>query len=1139
MSARPNDATIAQIDAARPDASTWLSANAGSGKTRVLTDRVARLLLEDVDPQNILCLTYTKAAASEMQNRLLKRLGTWAMKSNTELEQELAELGAAVGADPSYYKNARRLFAKAIETPGGLRIQTIHSFCASLLRRFPLEAGVTPQFTELDDRSSAQLREQVADDLATSSEGKLLLDMIAHLGGNEFEKFTASIVSNKEKFARELTEGEIKKLLGLPETADQNYPSNLALTGEEKILVEDLLTIRPSVSGSYQGFIDNLKSAVNLPNPTDATAALYELCLYQSSEKNGAYSKWASKSRNFPQSNHKKAVETFEPFIEGVHALMDRVHLAKNAELSLAAAQSTLALHAFARAFLARYDATKQSRGWLDFDDLILKTKALLTNPQVAEWVLYRLDGGIDHILVDEAQDTSPEQWAVIEELAREITSGQGAQAEKPRTIFVVGDKKQSIYSFQGADAAEFGRMQNLFQDKLSLHDKPLHSRNLAYSFRSASAILNTVDAVFEEQDSAAFEADARHIAFHETMPGRVDIWPIVEKSDKAEDPLWYDPLDILTPDDPVSVLAAKIASSIKQMIDSNALIPTKHTDGIWQARPIHEGDVLILLQRRSELFHEIIRACKLAGLEVAGADRLRIGEQIAVKDITALLKFLATQEDDLSLAAVLRSPLFGWSEQELFTLAANRKGYLWEALRSETVTHSATLEILNDLRRVTDFLRPYDLIERILTRHKGRQNILARLGYEAEDALDAFLTQALNYERASVPSLTGFLSWLESDDPEIKRQTEAAGKRIRVMTVHGSKGLEAPIVIMPDTADRKNEFRGQIVGVEGTALYKQSKDDSPAVLQDAVDQQIAAQQAERERLLYVSMTRAEKWLIIAAAGEAKSGGNSWYESVSNAAEKLPFEPVSHDGQIIQRLESGDWTALIDHSQSDLPQDAQIPLEPQFTKSAPDGPSRPQTCSASKLPGAKALAGSDGLDETAAMRFGTKVHLLLEHLPSVAPAERFTLAQGLLSGYDEKEENVAVCAEVETVLSNKALAPLFAENALSEVALSAPSATLGKRLHGIIDKLVLSGDRVLAVDFKTNATVPEAPQDTPLGILRQMGAYSEALALIYPNRKIETAILWTKTASLMTLPQDIVMKAYQDTTYLDDLPPTT
>ena len=521
MSARPNDATIAQIDAARPDASTWLSANAGSGKTRVLTDRVARLLLEDVDPQNILCLTYTKAAASEMQNRLLKRLGTWAMKSNTELEQELAELGAAVGADPSYYKNARRLFAKAIETPGGLRIQTIHSFCASLLRRFPLEAGVTPQFTELDDRSSAQLREQVADDLATSSEGKLLLDMISHLGGNEFEKFTASIVSNKAKFAQELTRADVCKTFNIPADLTQDkLLSEVFLGGEVELIAQILPFLAASEKVSDNRAHDKLAT---VKGPSLGALLTFESAFLTSSGKNPFSAKLTSYATNDTR-------ELYSHLAPQIEALILRVEAARPRRVALAAAQSTLALHAFARAFLARYDATKQSRGWLDFDDLILKTKALLTNPQVAEWVLYRLDGGIDHILVDEAQDTSPEQWAVIEELAREITSGQGAQAEKPRTIFVVGDKKQSIYSFQGADAAEFGRMQNLFQDKLSLHEKPLHSRNLAYSFRSASAILNTVDAVFEEQDGAGFEADARHIAFHETMPGRVDIWPIVEK---------------------------------------------------------------------------------------------------------------------------------------------------------------------------------------------------------------------------------------------------------------------------------------------------------------------------------------------------------------------------------------------------------------------------------------------------------------------------------------------------------------------------------------------------------------------------------------------------------------------------------
>ena len=1128
MTAIPNDATIAQIDAARPETSTWLSANAGSGKTRVLTDRVARLLLEEVDPQNILCLTYTKAAASEMQNRLLKRLGTWAMKPDAELQAELAELGAAKAADAGYYKNARRLFAKAIETPGGLRIQTIHSFCASLLRRFPLEAGVTPQFTELDDRTSAQLREQVADDLSSSEDAQVMLDIIAHLGGNDFEKFTASIVSNKAKFAKELTREELCASVNIPASLTLDTLVSDVFLGNESDLVSAILTALAA------GSKNDIKTHAKLAKFTGPS--LSSLSLLESVFLTGSSAKepFRAKLNDYATNDTRKALDHLATQIE---AFILRIEAARARRIALGAVESTLALHAFARAFLARYDAAKQARGWLDFDDLILKTKALLTNPQVAEWVLYRLDGGIDHILVDEAQDTSPEQWAVIEELAREITSGQGAQGDKPRTIFVVGDKKQSIYSFQGADAAEFSRMQNVFQDKLALHDEPLHPRNLAYSFRSAPAVLNTVDAVFDQRGDAGFEEDARHIAFHKTMPGRVDIWPLVEKAAKSEDLPWYEPLDILTPDDPVSILSAQIAASIKEMIDSKILIPTEAKEGEWQGRPVHEGDFLILLQRRSALFHEIIRACKEAGLKVAGADRLRIGEQIAVKDITALLKFLATQEDDLSLAAALRSPLFGWSEQDLFTLASSRKGYLWEALRAETETHPETLAILNDMRRVTDFLRPYDLIERLLTRHKGRQNILARLGYEAEDAVDAFLAQALNYERSAVPSLTGFLSWLESDDPEIKRQTEAGGQRIRVMTVHGSKGLEAPIVIMPDTADRKNDFKGQIVSSGETAYYKHSKEDTPPELQEAVDMKTEAQQAERERLLYVSMTRAEKWLIVAAAGEVKNG-KSWYHSITEAAKTLPFEGHIAAGQLIQRLETGDWSALRNASVPQTPEDS-IALEPHFAQRAPAGAPQPQSASASKLPGAKALAGETGQDETTAKRYGTKVHLLLEHLPNAPASDHTALVQTLLAGFDAPEENATAFAEARAVLAEPALAHIFAETALTEVALSAPSATLGKRLHGIVDRLIVSDSQVLAIDFKTNAVVPASAEETPVGVLRQMGAYAEALALIYPDHTIQTAILWSKTPKLMTLPHDLVMSAYQATGYLDDTPPAT
>ncbi|MEZ5714553.1 MAG: UvrD-helicase domain-containing protein [Paracoccaceae bacterium] len=502
---------------------------------------------------------------------------------------------------------------------------------------------------------------------------------------------------------------------------------------------------------------------------------------------------------------------------------MARVEATRLTRLNLAAARQSHALHRFATAFLRHYEARKQARGWLDFDDLIQRTRTLLNDPQVAAWVLYRLDGGIDHILVDEAQDTSPAQWNVIERLAQEFTAGMGARADVARTIFVVGDKKQSIYSFQGADPREFDRMQAEFRARLAATNRPLQSSVLEYSFRSAHAVLALVDRTFEGREGAGFAPDQRHKAFFDAMPGRVDLWPVVEKSDKPEPRDWYDPVDMLGPDEPVSILARQVAEGIAAMIGS-AHIPVKQgRSGDFALRPVHAGDILILVQRRSPLFHAIIRECKALGLPIAGADRLRIGGELAVRDVAALLRFLDLPEDDLSLATTLKSPLFGWNEQDLFTLAHGRKGFLWEALRADA-THGETLAILDDLRRQADFLRPYELIERILTRHRGRQRLLERLGREAEDGIDALLAQALAYERAAVPSLTGFLVWLDSGEVEIKRQMESAGRQIRVMTVHGAKGLEAPIVILPDTAKRKLEVKDQLLTGDPGAVAQPSR---------------------------------------------------------------------------------------------------------------------------------------------------------------------------------------------------------------------------------------------------------------------------------------------------------------------------
>ncbi|GGH29264.1 DNA helicase/exodeoxyribonuclease V, subunit A [Cribrihabitans marinus] len=1106
-----DDASARQVQAARPDASTWLAANAGSGKTRVLTDRVARLLLDGVDPQRILCLTYTKAAASEMQNRLFRRLGEWAMLDDAALHAALTDLGVPGGIDARRLAQARTLFARAIETPGGLKIQTIHSFCATLLRRFPLEAQVSPQFVEIEDRAAALLRQEIVEEMADGADASLIEAVAGFVTDTDFDKLTRAMTGRREGFDTPLGWADLLRLFDLPDGFDEPALLGEVFLGGE---IELLREIGPTLAESGG---NNAKAAARLDEvtaPDLAGLAILEGVLLTGP---GAKEPFAAKIGSFPtKALREGALARKMPQLE---ALMARVEAARNRRLELAAARKSHALHRFAAVFLPEYARRKQLRGWLDFDDLILKARALLTTPSVAAWVLYRLDGGIDHILVDEAQDTSPAQWDVIERLAQEFTSGQGARADVERTIFVVGDKKQSIYSFQGADPEAFDRMQREFGRRLSDSGSDLQDLTLEYSFRSSEAILRLVDLVFAGQDGAGFHKEAQHRAFKSDMPGRVDLWPVVEKVAEDEDGDWTDPVDRPGARHHTVILAETVARSIKEMIARGDTVPVDGPDGSAR-RPVRPGDIMILVQRRSDLFAEIIRACKSAGLPIAGADRLKVGAELAVKDLAALLSFLATPEDDLSLACALKSPLFGWSERQLFDLAHHRAPgeYLWTALRRHGGNHADTLATLRDLRGQTDFLRPYDLIERILTRHDGRRRLLGRLGNEAEDGINALLSQALGYERSDVPSLTGFLSWMQTDDLEIKRQMSGVGDMIRVMTVHGAKGLESPVVILPDTAKPAPHRDAEILVADGTPLWRVAKDDSPPLISEARAAARQRQEEERLRLLYVALTRAETWLIVAAAGDLGGAGDSWYDRVAAGMEPAGATRMENG---VLRLEHGDWTAapVIDLRPNPDRSDS---LPDMFRTPAARPAARPDTLSPSDLGGAKALPGDAGQDETAALARGTRLHLLLELLPGRAEADWPVIARHGLPDLPETER-AALLAEVSAVLSAPDLAAIFAAGALAEVAVSAD---LGpRRLHGVIDRLIVSPDRVLAVDFKTNATVPDTPEACPDGLLRQMGAYAQALGQIYPDRRIDTAILWTRTARLMPLPHDLVTRA--------------
>lgn len=1093
-----------QVQAAQPSFSTWLSANAGSGKTRVLTDRVARLLLGGVEPQHILCLTYTKAAASEMQNRLFRRLGDWAMKPDAELRSALAELGEGNDLNTERLAAARRLFARAIETPGGLRIQTIHSFCASLLRRFPLEAGVSPQFTELDDRTAQLLQDEIVEEMAEFIAPDLVADLAQAWTGEDFGALLRQIVGRRAQFAKPLHADSARRLFGLQEG------QTLTSLMEDVFLGDEAFWMPHVIAAMERGSVTDLRNAAQLRALNLAAPSLATLLSLEGVFLTGSSSKtpFTAKIGAFPT---KEARKTIPPEImDRLDAMMGRVESARPMRCALQAMERTLILHRFAEVFLPLYEEKKAARGWLDFDDLITRASSLLTDAGVAAWVLFRLDGGIDHILVDEAQDTSPDQWTVIESLAAEFTAGSGAR-DVDRTLFIVGDKKQSIYSFQGADVAAFDEKLRLFEGRFNAVGRSFQSLELEHSFRSSPAILRVVDETFGDRFPAALGGRSSHIPQWSRMPGRVDLWPLIEQVDGKDDDDWRNPVDRITPEHHTARLARRIAEEIDSVIKGGTTI----TDSHGKTRQIHAGDVLILVQRRSVLFSEIIRACKMKGLPIAGADRLKLGGELAVKDICALLSFIATPEDDLSLATALRSPLFGWTESELHDLAQPRKGWLWEELRARAADFPQTLDLLTDLRDQADFLRPYDLIERVLIRHDGRRRLVQRLGVEAEDGIDELLSQALAYERGNVPSLTGFLVWLETDEVEVKRQTESEGRRIRVMTVHGAKGLEAPIVVLPDTCDARDRDRDEVVEVDGAAIWRVPVDESPPTLASARARRKAREAEERLRLLYVAMTRAQSWLIVCGAGEAKQE-QAWYRLVEQGMLAAGAERTA-DG--VMRHAFGVWPETMENT----PVARSVAELPDWALTLAAVPARPaQPISPSSLGGAKALAG-DGLDEDSAKTRGTALHLLLEHLPTVMVADRHAWAETLIPDPVMRAELLTEAARV-----LDAHVELFAAPALTEVELCAELS--GQTMHGTIDRLILMPDRVLAIDFKSNSAIPARAEDTPEGILRQMGAYSQALRQIYPDRRVETAIMWTREPRLMPLSRDIVSAALARTT---------
>jgi ATP-dependent helicase/nuclease subunit A len=1120
--------TGAQIAAADPAVSAWVGANAGSGKTRVLTQRVARLLLENVKPERILCLTYTKAAAAEMQTRLFEMLGGWAMARDDWLGAELAAIAGkeAPVADAEALARARRLFARALETPGGLKIQTIHAFCDALLRRFPLEAGVSPRFEVLDERQSALMIAAIRADMARDAEAgsDTSFDGVAErLNEGGVDDLISAVLAGRGEFP----EG------GIDDRLEAHFGPAVRSNADEIALQALSLLDWPRLRGHADTlerlggskFDKPAAAALRFADPNsgaDPIAGAWGLVY--------AFLKDSGTARRSTSTFPVKSVKEFDPgALEMTEALMDwSMEVAGRLRAVVAAARAR-DLDAFANTLLGRYRQAKDARALLDFDDLVSRASGLLTRSDMAAWALYRLDRGIDHILVDEAQDTSPGQWAVIRAIAHEFHSGAGAR-EVSRTLFVVGDEKQSIYSFQGAEPQAFGENRTHFGDWLEGAGGKLARPDLVTSFRSAPGILRYVDAVFEGEAAEGLtvdNAEVTHAASRMRDASRVDLWPLVEAEEAEQPGDWSEiPVDAPSPGSAKLRLAEMLAAEIRRMIDEDCLPAREGQPG----RRVRAGDILVLVTRRDALAQGLIRALKGQDLPVAGSDRLSLAGELAVKDLLALVKVATTPGDDLSLAALLRSPLCDISEDDLFALAHGREGSLWRAVMKAEARHPESVAMLQDMADQADYLRPYEFLERVLIRHDGRRRLLARLGPEAEDPIDELLVQALVYEAREAPSLAGFIAWIEAGDIKVKREMERGAGEVRVMTVHGAKGLESPVVILPDTMSKPGGGGRPVLLPAASGanqpplmLWAAAKSEDDPVTGAARAEAATRENAERKRLMYVALTRAEDWLILCGAGQEGRKTGTWYEALEQGMERLgsSAEMAGPEGlgRPIQRRE-------------DHPVEVRGAPPVEATAPAPQRPERPgwmapapheeraKRLSPSSL-AAHEEEGGAGLGRTLALTRGTAVHMVLERLADEPAELRRELAARLLGHAFPglpPETAAGVVDEALAVFDAPFAADIFGPGTLAEAGITLDLPEVAPQLMlGRVDRLVINRHRVLVVDFKTDAQPPATAEAVPEAYLAQLGCYRAGLAALYRERPVEAAILWTAGPDLMLL----------------------
>jgi len=1132
----------AQARASDPASSSFVSANAGAGKTHVLVQRVIRLLLTGVPPEKILCITFTKAAAANMAERVFTTLGHWVTLDDDRLDAAIRDTGIA-NPSPSLRTSARKLFASALETPGGLKVQTIHALCTRLLQQFPFEANVPARFAVLDDRDQTEMMERAslgvllaASHAPDSALGRALLGAMASAADVTFKEVVREACLSRDHFMAWTDNAGSADAAATQVSAALGFSADDRLEDVEREIVdgphlprscwEEVARALQAGAKTERDNADTLRASLMATGPAqvDEYLGVFLTATDRTPRKSVITKNFA---RDSPALGRRFDAEIgrLVPLIEKRRALTVR--------------DRTEALLRIATSVAANYRREKAERGLLDYDDLIDKTLALL-NRGSAGWVHYKLDRGVDHVLIDEAQDTSPKQWDIVAHIVSEFASGAGAREGTLRTMFAVGDEKQSIFSFQGADPHQFDARRRAFQRKFEGAELKFDRIPFTTSFRSGSAILQSVDCVFRDEaiyrSIHAENAYPVHNSLADAGPSQIDLWDLAEADDRNEIEGWRAPFDGVAVTSPEVKLSKRIQAEIKELIAAGTM--TGRRD---DRHPLTYGDVLILVRRRGNLFDAVIQALKHAGVPVAGADRLKLTEHIAIIDLMNLADALLLPQDDLALAVALKSPLFGLSEDDLFALAYNRKQSLRDALTSQAPANDRFKAVLDRLEQCERRFRhetPFAFYAWLLGGDGGRGRILRRLGHEANDALDEFLELALAYERRAPASLQGFLAWLRAADTEVKRDMEISRNQVRVMTVHGAKGLEASVVFLVDTTTspqdtqrlrliRLPDGKGGEVMVWAVRMAEDTEGIAKArtAMLDEIEH-------EYRRLLYVAMTRAADRLIVAGCrpGNRKNiRPDCWYDLITRGLENsdLQVEKIAtQPGGTIMR-----YTRPEDAAPSGAPAMAAAAIQPVALPEWLHTPATQERIVDRRLRPSDPAAedshrirpGESIQSRARAMQRGTLVHRLLQSLPDIAAEGRGEAALRYLArnaGDWSEADRETLAAKMLALIADPRFAPVFAPGSRAEVSIAGRLERPGQPpalVSGQIDRLVVTPREVLIVDYKTNHAPPDAVAGTPAGYVRQLALYRAVLGKLYPQLPVRAALLWTETPELMEI----------------------